>query len=240
VPFTLSHPAAVLPFLRTGLPASALVAGSTVPDLPYYLPVDLGVRTHTAPALVTVDLAGGLLLWALWHGVLAAPVVAGAPAALRARLGAVRTGLPVAGLRGAAGVVGGVLLGAGTHVLWDEFTHPGRWGTRHLAFLADDAGGRPGWSWAQETSSLVGGVVVLGWLVLWWRRAPVRPVPARRPWAWVLVAAIAVVAGAAGAAGQPDLRSVAVLAAFTGGTAALVTTVVLALGWHVRRRVSSG
>ena len=240
MPFTLSHPAAVLPFLGTALPASALVAGSLVPDLPYYLPVDLGVRTHTAVALVTVDLVGGLLLWAVWHGVLAAPVVAGAPAALRARLGAVRTGPRVSRLGEAVAVVGGVLLGAGTHVLWDEFTHPGRWGPEHLAFLADDAGGRPGWSWAQEASSLVGGLVVLGWLVRWWRRAPVRPVPARRPWAWSLVAAIAVVAGAAGAVGQPDLRSVAVLAAFTGGTAALVTTVVLALGWHARQRVSSG
>ncbi|WP_205730092.1 DUF4184 family protein [Blastococcus sp. TF02-8] len=32
MPFTGSHPAAVLPFLRTPLPASGLVAGSLAPD----------------------------------------------------------------------------------------------------------------------------------------------------------------------------------------------------------------
>jgi hypothetical protein len=49
VPFTGSHPAAVLPFLRTPLPASAPVAGTMAPDIPYHLPLGLGRRTHTAP-----------------------------------------------------------------------------------------------------------------------------------------------------------------------------------------------
>jgi hypothetical protein len=34
VPFTGSHPAAVLPFLRWSMPASALVIGSMAPDFP--------------------------------------------------------------------------------------------------------------------------------------------------------------------------------------------------------------
>ena len=38
MPFTGSHPAVVLPLLRIGMPASALVIGSLTPDLPYYLP----------------------------------------------------------------------------------------------------------------------------------------------------------------------------------------------------------
>ena len=38
MPFTGSHAAAVLPFARSRLPASALVIGSVAPDLPYYLP----------------------------------------------------------------------------------------------------------------------------------------------------------------------------------------------------------
>jgi len=40
VPFTGSHPAAVLPLLRTPLPSAALVIGSLVPDLPYYRRAD--------------------------------------------------------------------------------------------------------------------------------------------------------------------------------------------------------
>ncbi len=53
MPFTPSHAAAVLPFLRTPLPASALVIGSIAPDLPFHLPVDFPWRTHTAQAVVT-------------------------------------------------------------------------------------------------------------------------------------------------------------------------------------------
>ena len=39
MPFTGSHPAAVLPFLRSGLPPSALVIGSMAPDFPYYFQI---------------------------------------------------------------------------------------------------------------------------------------------------------------------------------------------------------
>src|SRR3712207_2490157 len=93
MPFTASHAVAALPFLRTPLPASALVIGSMSPDLPYYLPLDPDVPTHTAVSVVTYDLLLGLLAWALWHGLLAAPAVAFAPAPLRARLAGVDLGL---------------------------------------------------------------------------------------------------------------------------------------------------
>lgn len=56
MPLTGSHPAAVLPLLRTPLPASALVDGSIAPDVPS-LPVELLRPTRTA--LAVVGLAGG-------------------------------------------------------------------------------------------------------------------------------------------------------------------------------------
>lgn len=233
MPFTLSHPAAVLPFLRSGLPASALVAGSVVPDLPYYLPVDLGLRTHTALAVVTTDLVGGLLLWALWRGFLVEPVVATAPGPLRARLPV--PGRPrVDGPRGALLLVGAVVLGAATHVLWDEFTHPRRWGPEHIPALSAQVAGAPLYGWLQDLSGLVGGLAVGVWVLRWWRRTRPRPVRDGVPWAWLSVVAVASVAGAVGGAGQDDVRSVAVLAAFAGGTAALVAVVLLAATWHLR------
>jgi hypothetical protein len=36
MPFTLSHPAAVLPLAGTGFPVAALVAGSMAPDVPMF------------------------------------------------------------------------------------------------------------------------------------------------------------------------------------------------------------
>jgi hypothetical protein len=95
VPFTASHPAAVLPLVRLGLVPSALVIGSMVPDVPYFVPSPVGAgTTHSAIGVVTVDVVLGLVLYAVWHGLLAPGAVALAPAALRRRLpeGALRVG----------------------------------------------------------------------------------------------------------------------------------------------------
>src|SRR3954452_14616223 len=86
MPFTGSHPAAVLPFLRTPLPASALAIGSVAPDLPFYLPFPQPYATHTWLAAGTTDVLLGLIAWALWHGLLTEPMLATAPSPLRARL----------------------------------------------------------------------------------------------------------------------------------------------------------
>ena len=238
MPFTGSHPAAVLPFLRTGLPASALVLGSMAPDVPYYLPVDPGVRTHTLASIGTVDVLIGLLAWALWHGLLAAPALATAPAAVRERVvGRVRVGLRgrVAGVRDAALLVLALALGSATHVLWDAFTHRGRWGAEHVGLLADTWLGRPGHAWAQDVSGVLGALLLIGWLVRWWRRTPRLPAPARiHRWAWPSVAGAGTVAAVAGALGTTDVRSAAVVGAFTGGGVAVLAAVLLALAWQVR------
>jgi hypothetical protein len=67
MPFTGSHPAAVLPFARTAMPASALVAGSVAPDLPLYLPTPYSAElSHQIVGVLTVDVLAGFLLFALW------------------------------------------------------------------------------------------------------------------------------------------------------------------------------
>ena len=239
MPFTGSHPAAVLPFLRTGLPPSALVAGSLAPDVPFYLPATPGLRTHTALAVVTTDVVLGALLWAVWHGLLARPALAWAPAALAARLpGAAPPGLRRR-LRTPARVAAALAVGAATHVLWDEFTHPGRWGAEHVPALARTWAGMPGHAWAQDASGAVGALVLTVWAVRRWRRAPAlrHPTPVRWWWApWAVVALTAAAAGASRAAGAPDLRSAAVDAAFAGGGAGAAAAVLLALAWTLSGR----
>jgi len=240
VPFTASHAAAVLPFLRTPLPASALVAGSIAPDLPFYLPVDFPWATHTAPAVVTTDLLLGLAAWAVWHGLLAAPALAAAPVPVRGRIPGPAPGL---GARFAAAPHVGwtlvaLVVGAATHVVWDEFTHPRRWGPQHIAVLAENWGPLQGYRWLQYATSVVGGVVLLVWLVRWWRRTPTRP-GARRPgvgWAWLLLIGVGGVVCAVAALPAPDLGAAVFAGATSGGGAALVVAVALAVGWHLRHR----
>ncbi|HEY0126505.1 MAG TPA: DUF4184 family protein [Blastococcus sp.] len=242
MPFTPSHAAAVLPFLRTPLPASALVIGSITPDLPFYLPGGLPWPTHTALAVVTTDLLLGFVAWALWHGLLAEPALAAAPASLRGRVRGPTPGL--AARLATATRVGWTLLalvvGAATHVVWDEFTHPRRWGPEHITALAEDWGPLPGYRWLQYATSVLGGVVLLVWLVRWWRRTPLRP-GIRRPgvgWAWLVLAVVGGVVGGVAAASAPDLGAAVYAGATRGGAAALAGAVLLAVVWHVRHRRS--
>ncbi|MGY1698932.1 DUF4184 family protein [Geodermatophilus sp. SYSU D00766] len=243
MPFTGSHPAAVLPFLPTGLPASALVAGSLAPDLPFYLPGRPGWPTHTPLAVVTLDVALGAALWLVWHGLLAAPALAAAPAGLRRRLTArpglrARLGSPRAG----AAVLAALALGAATHVGWDQFTHWWGWGTRHVPALGAPVGTFAGEDWfgydvAQHVSTVLGAAVLAGWLVLWWRRTPSRPGDlSGTAWAvWAGLLALGAAVGVGAAVRAPDVLRAGFAGATAGGAAMAVAAVLGAAAWHAAR-----
>ena len=212
MPFTGSHVAAVLPLGGTALPVSALVVGSMAPDIPYYVPegpwmvVAGGGATHSLLGFAVVAPLWGLLVLLLWHAVLAPAAVAVSPDALRRRLPAPATvrdrfGSP----RALALTVLALVVGAATHVLWDAFTHEGRWGAENVGWLSAPVTwlprDLPGYQWAQYASGVLGGLAVLVWLVRWWRRTPPAPrvadgVPPR-----VRIVAVAAVVGAALLAG---------------------------------------
>jgi hypothetical protein len=241
VPFTPSHAAAVLPFLRTPLPSSALVVGSIAPDLPFYLPVELPWPTHTALAVVTTDLLLGVLAWTVWHGLLAEPAVAAAPGPLRGRLPGVPLGLGarLTSVTRAGWTALALVLGAGTHVLWDVFTHARRWGPENIPALADNWGLLPGYRWLQYATSVGGGVILIVWIVRWWRRTPPTRRDPRRPgapWAWALLALVGATSGAAAALRAPSIGAAVFDGATWGGGAALGVAAVLAVAWHVRHR----
>ncbi|MGW4898293.1 DUF4184 family protein, partial [Kitasatospora sp. NPDC004240] len=169
MPFTLSHPAAVLPLLRVAdgrgpLIASALVAGSMAPDVPFFAEslcpgvYRHGGLTHRWWAVPTVDvvLAGALV--AGWHGLLRGPLVAllpdgtaGAAEALTVRTGA-RPVAPADVARFAASAA----IGAASHVGWDAFTHAGRFGSRLLPVLDRRVAGVPVHHLMQYAGSVAG------------------------------------------------------------------------------------
>ncbi|MGV4924401.1 DUF4184 family protein [Streptomyces sp. BHT-5-2] len=182
MPFTLSHAAAVLPFLRrTGtargpLIAPALVAGAFAPDTTYYAAtfvpggMEFGTFTHSPAGVVTVDVLLSALLVGGWL------LVREPLRALLPRTGRERPapGTPNPPRRphttreralAAAWFVVSAVLGAATHVGWDAFTHPGRWGARLLPVLDTVVAGRPLAMYLQYTTSALG-LAVVGWF-LW-------------------------------------------------------------------------
>jgi hypothetical protein len=259
VPFTPSHAAAVLPFFRLsrrGVVPSALVIGSMSPDIPYYVPMPVErALSHSFTGVVTIDLALGLAVFVAWQGVVAAGVLAIAPAGLRRRLGPAQpAGLRhhLGSARGAGLVVVSLVVGAVTHVVWDTFTHSGTWGTEQFAVLREFYGPRPLYRWAQYASGLVGGAVLATAAAWWWRTTPPRhddePEAGHRLafGAWLAVLLAGLVGGAVAALGPltaapgADWRGAAFMAATRGGAAAAVTLLLFAVGRAVLARSAGG
>jgi hypothetical protein len=202
LPFTFSHAAAAAPFWplvrRRILPLSALVIGTMTPDFEFVraLQSEWGAG-HTATGLLTFCLPVGLAMTALWVFVLRDPV--------RDLLT-----LPFEQLRTDArwwqGAVLAVLIGAITHQLWDGVTHGAVWAT-HIIPNLDQAltilGFRiPVFNMLQHLSTLLGGLVVLPWLVRQ-VRASGDPPALLRPWRLAAVAGILALSAALAAWNAP-------------------------------------
>ncbi|MFD7024652.1 DUF4184 family protein [Promicromonospora sukumoe] len=202
MPFTLSHPAAVLPFVRRPFSAAALVAGAVAPDLPYFArstPVPVSAQSwyepfmnattsHSLVGAVTVSLPYALLLYGF---LLAArrpvggllPGVVG-PGAAEPGAGGRDGGGPGAGGRSAPRPTAGVLLtrsgwvllslviGIATHLVWDSFTHGDGYVVTHVPLLSAPAFGDLSWARLLQHVSTVVGLVVIA-VYLWRRRGSV-------------------------------------------------------------------
>ena len=205
---------------------AALAAGSVSPDLLYFLPVAGVPRwvpdTHAAQGVVTTDLLLGISAWIVWR-LLSPPLRELCPEGIRGRWSLPRPTrvwwvlVPI-----------GVMIGAVTHVVWDEFTHAGRFGDMHVWWLAADyvspIGPMPGYRYAQFLSGLVGLMIVVwvGW------RQPCRhgylsraPIAARAaPWVVLgggLVGGLARLIAAASATTEPSLLTFAAVTGAMGG-----------------------
>lgn len=181
MPFTPSHVAAILPFARTPLPPAALAIGAMMPDLFYYVPIDFARGfTHSWLGVVTVDLGFALALFFLWEFVFRAPVIDFAPAWVRSRM-STRYRMPKtlrdAGIF-AALLIGAVLIGCSTHLVWDSLTHAGP--VVDALKLDAKAGPLPVYKWGQHASSAVGLIALAVFTFFWWRRTEPHPAPPTR------------------------------------------------------------
>lgn len=217
MPFTPSHALVALPFVRAPLVPAAIAIGSMTPDLPLFVR-GAGVSysfTHTyANVAWTAILAFALFL--VWRVVLRPAVPELAPAWLARRLPADWNSGGLAALRDAVGVgrtrvfpillAVSLLIGVVSHIVWDSFTHEGRWGVEALPGLDAMWGPLTGYKWLQHGSS-IGALTIIGiWVAVRIIRAEpradaVRSLPAgvRIAW-WVSLPVILLTAWAMGAA----------------------------------------
>jgi Domain of unknown function (DUF4184) len=257
LPFTLAHPAAVLPLRRTKLVFSALIIGSMAPDYPYFLSLTDGIRWgHSWRGVFLFCLPAGLVLLWLFHATLKRPLVSLAPECMRKRISGESLTFRFSRLSRFLLVVTSLLLGTLTHIFWDGFTHQHGYFVKHWAWLSTPVTlhhRMPLYNALQFACSAAGVGLLVVLAAWWWYRAPVvaNPVPATISprLRWVILAVAVVIAGLAGTAARMHAliagralvwhvilvtwRAAAVEGAIVGIAALFAEWVLFSLAWQV-------
>lgn len=180
MPFTPAHILAVLPaqIYKPTLPFSALAIGAMIPDIPLFFPFMPHYRLmHSLEGLFLTCLPLGVLAYFLIQVFYRTPVSELLPVYFRVRLPRQRSNWLSPSHFWIAALC--VLFGAFTHVLWDSFTHTGRWGVRLLPFLSESYyflfREMTIYKFLQYTSTIIGLVIVSIAMFLWFRKAPSYP-----------------------------------------------------------------
>jgi hypothetical protein len=202
MPFTLSHPLAVIPFRRwcpAWLNFAALVIGSMSPDFGYFInQFDAAAYAHSIVGTFLICLPTGLLALGIFYA-LRKPLCFILPEPHRGVLMPLAmtpiTWAPRTFLVAAASI----LIGAWTHTIWDSFTHSYGWPVHEIEFLHSPQlhiGEReiPGHKLLQHSSTIVGGLGLILLYFLWLRRQTQVPSAHDKGsdrWRYVLVGAVA-------------------------------------------------
>ena len=177
MPLTFAHPAAVLPghrWLRRWIPFPALVIGSMSPDFEYFLRLEpVGHFGHRALGILLFCLPSGLMVYALYQKVIAPALPTLLPSILVGRW----TKATSESCHGWWGVPVGIILGAITHIVWDNFTHGTGALVTHFSILQSTVVTIPLYKILQHGSTLFGLTIILVWV----RSLPIRDLPTR-PW----------------------------------------------------------
>ncbi|MER6170810.1 DUF4184 family protein [Streptosporangium sp. NPDC001681] len=211
MPFTLSHPAAVLPLLRHPFSPAALVCGAMAPDAPYFLAgarIPVSAQSWYEPflnATVSHSLSGiamGVpyalaLLMLYW--LVRRPAADLLPARLSPARPAERGG---DGLRRTGWVLLSVVIGILSHLVWDSFTHADGYVVTHLSVLRSYVTGDLTVARVVQHISTVGGLVAIA--VHLWRRLSRVPadttvragLPAAARWSVITALTVAALTGA--------------------------------------------
>ena len=140
MPFTFSHPAAVLPFgyfPKRFFSMTALVIGSTAPDYEYFFRMkDVSYYSHTWSGLFWFDLPLTIILAFLYHEVVRDRLIDNLPEFLTRRLLFFKNFNWIQYFKkNFLVVILSAIIGIASHILWDDVTHEkGRIGREIIKF----------------------------------------------------------------------------------------------------------
>ncbi len=240
MPFTPTHILAIVPIGHLWprkLAFSALVIGSMVPDWPLFIPIGPSYPvTHSFIGLVIACIPLGLAIYLFFQSVLKQPLFELLPQPLRQQTIHLAAPCIPSRMQQWIEVVIAIAIGALTHIVWDAFSHQGKWGTQLIpalnhTVLAIAGQPIPGYKLVQYGSTAIGLPLLLACLLVWFRTTPLRTTP---PSPLTPTTRTAIIAGSAIAPTIAGLIPVARLLSspmsYDTVTKAVVSSVVLAGG----------
>ncbi|HYD60623.1 MAG TPA: DUF4184 family protein [Noviherbaspirillum sp.] len=180
MPFTLSHPAAIIPFRRYATRStslSALVIGSVSPDFVYFFHLGTnGAFSHSLAGIFLFCVPASMVVYIVYHLILRQPLLALMPDAIATRMNPVAEWIPRS-VSAILVIASSFAIGAGTHVGWDAFTHGNTLVVKNFEILRTPIAlmgdlKMPLYKVLQHLSSVLGLVVLAICLVRWMHRTP--------------------------------------------------------------------
>lgn len=159
MPFTFSHPAIVLPFIKSRrLSATGLILGSMCPDFEYFIRMKVQSSvSHTFLGLFIFNIPISLLAALLFHQIIKKGLIENLPSFFSSRLDVLKKTDWMDYLRNNfIIVVLSIVIGAISHILWDGFTHQSGYFVSEFPFLLSEIYAIPFYKILQHLSSCIG------------------------------------------------------------------------------------
>jgi len=142
MPFTLVHPAIILPLKylpKKWISLTALIVGSVMPDLESFLRLrPVKDITHTWAGFLYLGLPAGVLLSFFFHNIIRDPVIANLPSFFQKRFSkSSEFNWTKKFTENWFTVIVSMVIGGASHFFWDSFTHYG-WFLRRFPRLKGD------------------------------------------------------------------------------------------------------
>lgn len=166
MPFTFSHPAIILPFLKNKkLSATALIIGSMSPDFEYFFRMKMQSEiSHTLSGIFLIDFPLGFIVMFVFHEIIKRPLIENSPLFLQNRLQELKDFNWVTYFKSAVfTVLISFFLGAVSHILWDSMTHWDGYMVQRFSVFNLEVFTVPLFKIAQHASSIIG----LSWILFY-------------------------------------------------------------------------
>ncbi len=251
LPFTFSHPAAVLPIPRGRLSLSAMMIGAMAPDFLYFLLLSHSTHYgHSLQGMFLFSLPAGMAVLWLYHRLFKRPLLALAPDSVARRITESDLRFSFLPATRFAWLAASTMIGVFSHVLWDAFTHEsGLFVTMAPELKLYFGLHMPLYSFLQFASTVVGAAFLAWAFWRWMKRTPIEP-EAAVPQFTLAIRTLVVVVGVVGilafalpyglrfarSAHPGDWWSVLIVKSIIAGiTAGFVELLVYSAAWYLRK-----